>query len=149
MNRDIATVGRSAPDSRPGSLTLLMQDRDWVTAQFKAIMSLSGLGDRVIVGVFPERPADNDPRAGDEHPQWPATNRYSAARASPKERSPPTIKIIRGISRLIGRLGHAPHILAGASSQNTTKARTAFRPGLRTTCVRGDLNPHALAGTGT
>ena len=38
------------------TLEVLLQDREWVEAEFAAIMNIAGFGDRIIVGTIPCSP---------------------------------------------------------------------------------------------
>ncbi len=82
-----ATVVDPAPATRQDTLALLLQDREWVAAQFAAIMTASGFGDRVIVGTLPDPPHDRVPRVRDGNPWWHPSRRLVGA--APRVRSPP------------------------------------------------------------
>lgn len=69
------------------TLTELLQDREWVAAQFAAIMTASGFGDRVIVGTLPDPPHDRRRRVRDGNPRWRRSTRRTGA--APRVRSPP------------------------------------------------------------
>jgi len=58
-----------------------------VAAQFAAIMTASGFGDRVIVGTLPDPPHDRRPRVRYGNPRWHRSRRR--ATTAPRVRSPP------------------------------------------------------------
>lgn len=89
MTLDIATAAQPTPDIRGGFLDVLTRDREWVAAQFTAIMTASGFGDRVIVGTLPGPRPESGRRTRDGDPRWPATDRPPATGASARVRSPP------------------------------------------------------------
>jgi len=84
-----ATAIRPAPATRQDTLVLLPQDRERLEAEFAAIMTASGFGDRVIVATLPGPPHDHGPRARDGQPRRRLPVRLSAAGAGPRVRSPP------------------------------------------------------------
>ncbi len=87
MILDTATAVTATPATQQDTLALLLQDREWVAAQFAAIMTASGFGDRVIVGTLPDPPHDRRPRVRYGNPRWHRSRRRVTA--APRVRSPP------------------------------------------------------------
>ncbi len=86
-NTTLTTVD-PAQATQQAILASLLQDQEWVAAQFAAIMTASGFGDRVIVGTLSGPPQYRDPRADYEDARHPV-NRLPAAGVGSRVRSPP------------------------------------------------------------
>lgn len=87
--RLIAAAADPAPAAPQDTLDLLLQDREWVTARFSAIMTASGFGDRVILGTVPDPPHDHMSRVRDGNPRWRPFDRPESVRVRSRVRSPP------------------------------------------------------------
>lgn len=87
MILDIASAVTATPATQQDTLALPLQDREWVAAQFAAIMTASGFGDRVIVGTLPDPPDDRRPRVRCGNQRWRRAARL--VRSVPRVRSPP------------------------------------------------------------
>lgn len=85
----IETAVDPTPATQQDTLELLLQDPEWVTAQFEAIMTVSGFDDRVILGTLPDPPHDHISRIYARNPGWRPLDRLTAARVSSRVRSPP------------------------------------------------------------
>lgn len=85
------TIAATDPTSatQQDTLTVLLQDREWVDAQFATIMIASGFGDRVIVGVLPDPPHGERRRIRDGSPSWRDQERVPPAALRSRIRSPP------------------------------------------------------------
>lgn len=79
----------SPPTAQQDTLELLLQDREWVTAQFAAIMTTSGFGDRVTLGNLPDQPHDRTSRIRGGNPGWRPLDRVPTGRVRSRVRSPP------------------------------------------------------------
>ncbi len=75
-----------APPTQPETLELL-QDREWIAAEFAAIMTASGFGDRVVVGTLREPPPDQARLSCEPDLRRSLSRRF--VRAVPRVRSPP------------------------------------------------------------
>lgn len=77
-------------DIQQDTVELLLQDRNWVEAEFAAIMNASGLGDRLIVATMPT-PPKRDRRAStpDTSCRGPGARRFRSKTPGSRVRSPP------------------------------------------------------------
>lgn len=89
LNTTTATGVDSPPATQQDTLELLLQDREWVTAQFAAIMTACGFGDRVILETLPCPPHNHVSRVWGGKPGWRLVDRLPAARVRSRVRSPP------------------------------------------------------------
>ena len=79
----------SGPDVQLDVLEILLQDRDWVDAEFAAIMNISGFGHRTTVAILtPWEPAVAR-RHGKRNRIACASSSESSKRKHAKVRSPP------------------------------------------------------------
>ncbi len=88
MILEITIDAQPRPGTQQDTLELLLQDRDWVAAQFAAIMTSSGFGDRVIAGTLPSSWSLGR-RRGTEAPRWLPQTRRPIRGAVARVRSPP------------------------------------------------------------
>jgi len=78
------------PETQQDTLELLLQDREWIQAQFAAIMNASGFGDRLIVGTIPCPPYSDRVRwASDPNRAVVAASWLRMASSGSRVRSPP------------------------------------------------------------
>jgi len=71
-------------------LELLLEDSEWVDAQFEAIMAASGIGDRPLAGTLSRAVAPTSTNRDTVHgPSRPRSRRLLPVRSSARERSPP------------------------------------------------------------
>ncbi len=79
------------PATQQDTFQLLLQDREWVQAQFVTIMNTAGFGDRPIVGTIACPPPRGDVRWNPNTTRpVAATGRVSLGEAVSRVRSPPT-----------------------------------------------------------
>lgn len=78
------------PDTVEDTLKLLLDDREWVQAEFAAILNASGFGDRLIVGTTP-RPAHRErvPWTLNAIPGQGEMTRFRTTTSRSRVRSPP------------------------------------------------------------
>ncbi|MCB1297758.1 MAG: hypothetical protein KDB08_02100 [Microthrixaceae bacterium] len=89
LNATTAINVDSPPAPRQDTLELVLQDRERVTAQFAAIMTASGFGDRVILETLPGPPHHCVSQAWGGNPRWRFLARLPATRVGSRVRSPP------------------------------------------------------------
>ncbi len=77
------------PDVRQDDLELLLQDRNWVAAEFAAIMRTSGWGHRLIVGTMPLPTRDRVTSSPDTSQRVLARCRRRSTSPRSRVRSPP------------------------------------------------------------
>lgn len=88
MILEATTLVEPASATQQDILVLLLEDREWVTREFTAIMAASGFGDRVIVGARPN-PPDNSKWRGDRKPERRRSGGFPAVGVGARVRSPP------------------------------------------------------------
>lgn len=84
-----ATAVDSTPATRTDPLELLLEDREWVTAQFAAIMKASGFRDRVIIETLADPPHRRVRWVRHGHPGWRSLGGTPVTRVASRVRSPP------------------------------------------------------------
>lgn len=89
MILDTATAAQTAPETRQDTLELLLQDREWVAAQFAGIMTASGFGDRVAVGTLPPLPQRFGRGSAWRSPPWRPSTQVAIRGTAARVRSPP------------------------------------------------------------
>ena len=91
MTQPYTAATTPMPATEPDLLELLMQDREWVEAEFQAILKASGLGDPLAIGTVrrpPRRFASTGPRhqtRPGEHARWLRTTPTESRVRSPPE----------------------------------------------------------------
>lgn len=83
------TDSESIPRTEQDTLESLLQDWEWLEAEFAAIMTVSGFGDRVVIATLAPREPELASRRRERDRGFSAAIRVSEMRRQPKVRSPP------------------------------------------------------------
>lgn len=91
MTSDLMTTVTTAPDIERDARETRFDDREWIAAEFAAIMTASGFGDRVMAALDSGPPRSADDGADRIGPQRRRADRAHMSCALIRVRSPPRV----------------------------------------------------------